>query len=60
VVAAHLSRTNNRPDLAAATIADVLGAVARDVVVADAFAGSPWLGRTLAVCAAGLGSSQIS
>ncbi len=43
MVAAHLSRQNNRPDLAAATIADVLGTVASDVVVADAFGGSPWL-----------------
>jgi phosphoribosyl 1,2-cyclic phosphodiesterase len=43
VVAAHLSRQNNRPELAAATIADVLGTVAQDIVVADAFGGSPWL-----------------
>jgi phosphoribosyl 1,2-cyclic phosphodiesterase len=43
VVAAHLSRQNNRPHLAAATIAEVLGTVAGDVVVADGFGGSPWL-----------------
>jgi phosphoribosyl 1,2-cyclic phosphodiesterase len=43
VVAAHLSQQNNRPDLAAATIAGVLGTAASDVVVAHAVDGSPWL-----------------
>jgi len=43
VVAAHLSQTNNRPALAAATLAAVLGTRADDIVVADAQAGSPWL-----------------
>lgn len=43
VVAAHLSETNNRPDLAALTIANVLGTRPDDVVVANAADGSPWL-----------------
>jgi phosphoribosyl 1,2-cyclic phosphodiesterase len=43
VVAAHLSQTNNRPALAAATLAAVLGAQVGEIVVADAWAGSPWL-----------------
>jgi phosphoribosyl 1,2-cyclic phosphodiesterase len=43
VVAAHLSQHNNRPELAAATIAGVLGTSASDVVVAHAVDGSPWL-----------------
>jgi hypothetical protein len=43
VVAAHLSLQNNRPELAAATIAEVLGCAAQDVVVAHATAGSRWL-----------------
>ena len=44
VVAAHLSRQNNRPELAAATIAAVLATRPDDIVVADAFGGTPWLG----------------
>jgi phosphoribosyl 1,2-cyclic phosphodiesterase len=43
VVAAHLSRQNNKPELAAATIAEVLGSTAQDVVVAHWHDGSPWL-----------------
>lgn len=43
VVAAHLSRQNNRPDLAGATLAAVLGTATNDIVVADAERGSPWL-----------------
>jgi phosphoribosyl 1,2-cyclic phosphodiesterase len=43
VVAAHLSVQNNRPALAAGTLAQVLGCRADEVVVADALAGSPWL-----------------
>jgi phosphoribosyl 1,2-cyclic phosphodiesterase len=43
VVAAHLSQTNNRPALAAATLAAVLGTQADDIIVADAQTGSPWL-----------------
>ena len=44
VVAAHLSRQNNRPDLAAGTIAAVLDTTPDDIVVADAWRGTPWLG----------------
>ena len=43
VVAAHLSERNNRPALAAATLAQVLGTPADEVVVADPRLGSPWL-----------------
>lgn len=43
VVAAHLSERNNRPALAAGTLAQVLGTRADDVVVADPLHGSPWL-----------------
>lgn len=43
VVAAHLSLTNNRPALAAATLAAVLGTDADDIVIADPGLGSPWL-----------------
>lgn len=43
VVAAHLSLTNNRPALAAATLAAVLGAHDDDIVIADPSLGSPWL-----------------
>jgi phosphoribosyl 1,2-cyclic phosphodiesterase len=43
VVAAHLSERNNRPDLAAGTLARVLGAQASDVLVADPLDGTPWL-----------------
>jgi phosphoribosyl 1,2-cyclic phosphodiesterase len=43
VVAAHLSLQNNRPELAAAALAGALGALAGDIVVADARAGFDWL-----------------
>lgn len=43
VVAAHLSRQNNRPALAAAALAGVLGTTADDIVVADANDGFGWL-----------------
>jgi phosphoribosyl 1,2-cyclic phosphodiesterase len=43
VVAAHLSLTNNRPALAAATLAAVLGTHDDDIVIADPHHGSPWL-----------------
>jgi hypothetical protein len=42
-VAAHLSLRNNRPALAAAALAQVLGTGSDDIVVADALHGSPWL-----------------
>jgi len=43
VVAAHLSEQNNRPDIAALALAQVLNTAASDIVVADARHGSPWL-----------------
>lgn len=43
VVAAHLSEQNNRPALAAAALAGVLGATAEDIVVASAREGFGWL-----------------
>lgn len=43
VVAAHLSQQNNRPALAAAALASVLGTSADDIVVADAGDGFGWL-----------------
>lgn len=43
VVAAHLSRQNNRPEIAAAALATALGAPASEVVVADAAQGCDWL-----------------
>jgi phosphoribosyl 1,2-cyclic phosphodiesterase len=43
VVAAHLSLANNRPALAAAALAQALGAHADEMLVADPHAGSPWL-----------------
>lgn len=43
VVAAHLSERNNRPQLAAQTLAAVLGTSAHEVMVADPECGSPWL-----------------
>ncbi|MED5621253.1 MBL fold metallo-hydrolase [Ideonella sp. BN130291] len=43
VVAAHLSERNNRPELAAGTLAEVLGTRHEDIVVADPRQGSPWL-----------------
>lgn len=43
VVAAHLSLVNNRPPLAQAALAPVLGGAVGDVLVADARLGSAWL-----------------
>lgn len=43
VVAAHLSRQNNRPDLAALALAEVLGSATQDIVVASDTEGTPWL-----------------
>lgn len=43
VVAAHLSERNNTPALAAAVLAEVLGAAAADIVVADPSSGFAWL-----------------
>ncbi len=42
VVAAHLSRQNNRPDLAQAALAQALSRAAGDIAVADQFLGSDW------------------
>lgn len=44
VVAAHLSRQNNRPALAAAALSEALGTRPEEIVVADPEHGSPWLG----------------
>jgi phosphoribosyl 1,2-cyclic phosphodiesterase len=44
VVAAHLSATNNRPDLATAALARVLGCTPAEIVVADQAGGFGWLG----------------
>lgn len=43
VVAAHLSRQNNRPDLAREALAAALGRAAADVAVADQATGSDWI-----------------
>ena len=43
VVAAHLSRENNRPDLARAALAACLGGAAEAIVVADPSTGFEWL-----------------
>ncbi len=43
VVAAHLSLQNNRPDLARAALAEALGCLPGDIVVADAVEGTGWL-----------------
>ncbi len=43
VVAAHLSARNNRPALARAALAGVLGCVEDDVAVADAALGTEWM-----------------
>ncbi len=43
LVAAHLSEQNNRPDIAAAAMAQVLNAQADDIVVADPKLGFGWL-----------------
>jgi phosphoribosyl 1,2-cyclic phosphodiesterase len=42
VVAAHLSRQNNRPELARESLAQALGRAACDIAVADQFLGSDW------------------
>lgn len=42
VVAAHLSRQNNRPELARDALAQALGRASRDIAVADQFLGSDW------------------
>jgi phosphoribosyl 1,2-cyclic phosphodiesterase len=44
LVAAHLSRQNNLPDLAQAALASVLGAASDDVLVASQDGGFAWLG----------------
>lgn len=44
VVAAHLSRENNRPELARGALSRVLGCIGDDIVVADAVQGTDWLG----------------
>jgi phosphoribosyl 1,2-cyclic phosphodiesterase len=43
IVAAHLSRQNNHPDLARAALATALGRTAADIAVADQAAGSDWI-----------------
>lgn len=43
VVAAHLSERNNRPELAAAALAQALGATPNDIVVASQARGFDWL-----------------
>jgi len=43
LVAAHLSERNNRPELAQAALAPVLGGRPADVVVADPVHGFGWL-----------------
>lgn len=43
IVAAHLSRENNRPELAAQALAMACGASAEDIVVADQAEGFGWL-----------------
>lgn len=43
VVAAHLSRENNRPDLARGALADALGCAPADIGVADPLSGTDWL-----------------
>lgn len=43
VVAAHLSRQNNRPDLALTALRGVLGSAPTQLVVADAAQGCAWL-----------------
>ena len=43
VVAAHLSRQNNRPDLAQAALAQALGCSAQDIAVAHPQDGTDWI-----------------
>lgn len=43
LVAAHLSESNNRPDLVRAVLADVIGAPPDDVTVADPLHGFSWI-----------------
>ena len=44
VVAAHLSETNNRPELATTALARVLGCTPAEIVVAEQAGGFGWLG----------------
>ena len=44
LVAAHLSKENNRPELARQALAQVSGRAVGDIVVADPLLGSDWLG----------------
>ena len=44
LVAAHLSKENNRPELARQALAHVSGRAISDIVVADPLLGSDWLG----------------
>jgi phosphoribosyl 1,2-cyclic phosphodiesterase len=43
VVAAHLSRENNRPELVRAALAQALGRLPADIGVADPFIGTDWI-----------------
>ncbi len=43
VIAAHLSRQNNRPELARAALAQALGRAAHDIGVADPMLGTEWI-----------------
>ncbi len=43
VVAAHLSRENNRPELARAALAEALGCSSADVGIADPLHGTQWI-----------------
>ena len=43
IVAAHLSRQNNRPDLARKALADALGGNPADIGVADQALGCDWV-----------------
>ena len=43
LVAAHLSQQNNRPELAQEALARALGCNGKDIVVAGASCGTPWL-----------------
>jgi phosphoribosyl 1,2-cyclic phosphodiesterase len=42
VVAAHLSKQNNTPELAAGALAEVLGAALEDILIADQELGLGW------------------
>lgn len=43
VVAAHLSRQNNRPELALAALRNAIGSATAQCTVADAVSGCPWI-----------------